>query len=46
MNEGCQVEAICFGKSTSAKLIEAVDGFMDLDINSRKYLLGPIGKRN
>jgi len=45
MNEGCQVEAICFGKSTSAKLIEAVDGFMDLDENSRKYLLGPIGRR-
>ena len=45
MNEGCQVEAICFGKSSSAKLIEAVDGFMDLDINSRKYLLGPVGVR-
>jgi uncharacterized LabA/DUF88 family protein len=40
MNEGCQVEAVCFGKSTSAKLIETVDGFTDLDQNPRKYLLG------
>ncbi len=45
MNEGCQVEAVCFGKSTSAKLIEVVDGFTDLDENSRKYLLGSIGQR-
>ena len=44
MNEGCQVEAVCFGKSTSAKLIEAVDGFTDLDENPRKYLLGSIGR--
>ncbi|MEI6528363.1 MAG: NYN domain-containing protein [bacterium] len=45
MNEGCQVEAICFGKSTSAKLIASVDGFTDLDENPRKYLLGPVGGR-
>ena len=44
MNEGCQVEAVCFGKSTSAKLIEQVDGFIDLDQNPRKYLLGAIGR--
>src|SRR5574343_946268 len=42
-NEGCQVEAVCFGKSTSAKLIEQVDGFTDLDQNPRKYLLGAVG---
>ena len=43
-NEGCQVEVISFGKSTSAKLIEAADSFTDLDENPRKYLLGP-GRR-
>ncbi|MFA6432536.1 MAG: NYN domain-containing protein [Candidatus Paceibacterota bacterium] len=39
MNEGCQVEVVSFGKSTSAKLIEATDHFMDLDLNPNKYLL-------
>lgn len=38
-NEGCQVEVISFGKSTSAKLIEASDDFLDLDSNPRKYLM-------
>ncbi len=44
MNEGCQVEVASFGKSTSAKLIEATDHFMDLDENANKYLLRA-GKR-
>lgn len=39
MNQGCQVEVASFGKSTSTKLIEAADNFMDLDENSNKYLL-------
>ena len=39
-NMGCQVEAASFGKSTSSKLKEAVDDFIDLDSNPRKYLLG------
>ena len=39
-NQGCQVEVVSFGKSTSAKLIEACDNFTDLDVNPRKYLLG------
>ena len=39
MNEGCQVEVVSFGKSTSAKLIESADHFTDLDENSSKYLL-------
>ena len=43
-NEGCQVEVAAFGKSTSQKLIEAADDFMDLDDNPRKYLLGSIGR--
>lgn len=38
-NEGCQAEVAAFGKSTSAKLIEAADGFLDFDENPRKYLL-------
>lgn len=38
--QGCQVEAISFGKSASAKLIESVDDFTDLDENPRKYLIG------
>ena len=42
---GCQVEVAAFGKSTSAKLIEAADGFLDLDENPRKYLLRQAGRR-
>jgi uncharacterized LabA/DUF88 family protein len=38
-NEGCQVEAMSFGKSTSAKLIESVDDFIDLDLDLSKYLI-------
>jgi hypothetical protein len=38
-NEGCQVEVVSFGKSTSAKLIEATDDFTDLDQTPKKYLL-------
>ncbi len=44
-NEGCQVEVVSFGKSTSSKLIEATDDFFDLDSNPRKYLLGNPGFR-
>ncbi len=40
VNEGCQVESVSFGRSTSSKLIEAVDHFTDLDENPRKYLIG------
>jgi uncharacterized LabA/DUF88 family protein len=35
-----QVEVISFGKSTSAKLREAADDFIDLSENPKKYLLG------
>ena len=45
-NEGCQVEVIAFGKSSSARLIEAADDFLDLDKNPRKYLMiGSGGRR-
>ena len=37
---GCQVEVMSFGRSSSAKLIEIADDFIDLDENPRKYLIG------
>ncbi len=37
---GVQVEVVSFGKSTSGKLREAVDDFVDLSANPRKYLIG------
>lgn len=45
MNQGCQVEVASFGKSTSAKLIESADHFMNLDDSANKYLLRAGGKR-
>jgi hypothetical protein len=33
------VEVVSFGKSTSARIIESADDFVDLDINPRKYLI-------
>ena len=37
---GVQVEVVSFGKSTSGKLREAIDDFVDLGENPRKYLIG------
>ena len=37
---GVQVEVVSFGKSTSSKLREVVDDFLDLGENPRKYLMG------
>ncbi|MFA5841506.1 MAG: NYN domain-containing protein [Candidatus Paceibacterota bacterium] len=37
---GCQVEVISFGQSTSLKLKEAADEFIDLSADPRKYLIG------
>src|SRR3989338_8916495 len=37
---GTQVEVVSFGKSTSAKLREVADDFLDLSENPRKYLIG------
>lgn len=39
-HDGCQVEVVSFGRSSSAKLKEACDDFLDLDENPRRYLLG------
>jgi uncharacterized protein (TIGR00288 family) len=43
---GCQVEVMSFGKSSSAKLIEVADDFIDLDDNPQKYLIGFRSKQN
>lgn len=47
VNEGCQVEAISFGKASSGKLIEVCDDFIDMDMDPTKYLLGsrPVGNK-
>ncbi len=36
---GCKIEVIAFGRSSSSKLKEAADLFLDLDINPKKYLM-------
>lgn len=38
-NKGCRVEGIAFGRSTSARLIESLDAFYDLDANAKEYLI-------
>jgi uncharacterized LabA/DUF88 family protein len=42
---GCQVEVVSFGRSTSSKLKEAADDFLDLDEDPRRYILGFRGSR-
>ncbi len=39
-SQGCQVEAISFGRSSSSRLREAVDDFIDMDQDPRRYLIG------
>ncbi len=39
-NQGCRVEAASFGQSSSQRLKEAADEFLDLSKNPRRYLLG------
>jgi uncharacterized LabA/DUF88 family protein len=38
-NTGCQVEVVSFGRSTSGRLKEAADHFLDLDEDPRRYLI-------
>lgn len=38
-SQGKQAEVIAFGRTTSAKLREAADDFIDLDKNVKKFLL-------
>lgn len=39
VHDGCQVEVVSFGKSTSGRLKEVADHFLDLDADPRRYLL-------
>ncbi len=39
-SQGCQVECIAFGKSSSSRLRESVDDFIDMDENPREFLIG------
>jgi len=43
MNEGCQVEVISFGKSSSAKLKEAAHAFTDMDSVPRRFTIATRG---
>ncbi|NUM25633.1 MAG: NYN domain-containing protein [Candidatus Buchananbacteria bacterium] len=46
-NKGCQVEVLAFGKTTSARLIEAVDDFIDLGKDPKKFLIhGPVQNKS
>lgn len=38
--QGCQVEAISFGRSSSSRLREDVDDFIDIDENPSEFLIG------
>lgn len=40
LNEGCQVEVISFGKSSSQKLKEAAHAFTDMCDNPKKFIIG------
>ena len=39
IHAGCQVEVVSFGRSTSARLKEVADHFLDLDEDPRRYLI-------
>lgn len=41
--EGCRVEVISFGKSTSQKLKDEADDFIDMDETHQKYTFPPKG---
>ncbi|OGF21447.1 hypothetical protein A2316_02280 [Candidatus Falkowbacteria bacterium RIFOXYB2_FULL_38_15] len=45
MNKGCRVEVMAFRETTSSKLIETVDDFVDLSQEKRKYLISSRVKR-
>lgn len=40
LNQGCQVEAISFGKSSSSKLKEAVQAFTDMCEDPKRFTIG------
>jgi len=36
---GCRVEGVSFGESTSMRLIESLDDFLDLSSNKKRFLI-------
>ncbi|MFC1790473.1 NYN domain-containing protein [Patescibacteria group bacterium] len=40
-NKGCKVEVASFSKTTSGKLSEEADSFLDLDLDKKQYLISP-----
>lgn len=38
-NKGCMVEIIAFGKTTSSRLVEASDDFIDLGEDTKRFLI-------
>lgn len=45
-SQGCQVEAITFGRSASGRFKEVVDDFIDMDENPSDFLIGYRPARN
>ncbi|MBI5071944.1 NYN domain-containing protein [Candidatus Falkowbacteria bacterium] len=45
MNKGCRVESMAFRETTSTKLVETVDNFVDLSQDKRRYLISGRTKR-
>lgn len=43
-NKGSKVEVAAFRRSSSGKLVEAADDFLDLDKNPKRYLMKPARK--
>lgn len=39
-SQGCQVEIVSFGRSSSQRLRESVDDFIDMDQNPKDFLIG------
>ena len=44
-NRGCLVEVVAFGETTSGKLRETVDDFIDLSSDTERFLIGHRQKR-
>lgn len=45
-NKGCQVEVVAFSQTTSTKLFEISDDYLDLSSDPKKYLIGYKNKRS
>lgn len=44
-SQGCKVETVAFGRSTSQKLIDSSDEFLDLDKDPKRFLIIPQKKQ-